>query len=307
MVKGRFNWYAYLSFFFIFIFLCISIYLLINPQLILKSKAGLNSSAAFVGLIILVLTAFLFYVVAKVIYFVTIDTDTISIKGVFKKKQISYSEIKSINLFSIENLYLSTGSMTIGIRIELENDKKFIIADPFYSNIDKLKLALSENFKEKIMPYYTQKAERLSQTDFEDDFEKYAGNPITSFNGILFIGVILMLLLIPINNRQNLQPAHFFLITPIIMFYLGLGWQLNYFLISNKRLIVKNHFLFWTNREFDIRNIIVVNFEHPHKRSMALRITTKDFKSKMFSAGSLRDRHWIQIKEKLERSGITTI
>ena len=307
MIKGKLNWHAYLSFFFVLFFLSLSIYLLINPQLTFKSKVGFTSSASFVGIIVLFLTIFLFYVVAKVVYLVTIDTNTISIKGVFKKKLISYTEIKSINLFSVENFYLSTGSITISIRIELENGEKFIIADPFYSNVNKLKSTLSENFKEKIKPFQIQKNERSNQTNFEEDFEKFAGNPITSINGILLIGITLALAGIVLNKNSNLKPADLFIITPFIMFYLGFGYQLNYFLISNKRFVVKNHLLPWIKKEFDISKIVVVNFEHPHKRSQALRITTSDFKSKIFYAGSLRDKNWIQLKEKLERLGITII
>lgn len=297
MVRSRFNAYAYLSFFFVAVFLILSLYLLLHPQLNLKGKTGKTFPAPLVGFVILLLTFFLFYVLAKVIYFITID-NSISIKGVFRKKQIERSEIKSIDLFSREDFYWSTGSVTIGTRIELENGEKFIIADPFYRNIDIIKQTLSEGFKEKIKPYNTNKSARLTQTVFDDDLEKFAGNSYTSFNGLLFLGFILFFVLM-ILYKQNLQVAHLFLILPVIILYFGFGSQLNYFLISKNRLIVKNHLLFWVNKVYYIDDITHVNFESPYRRSEALRITTSNFKSRLYSAGSLRRKDWRALKEKL--------
>src|SRR5687768_2099823 len=153
MVKGRFNGYVYLSVFFVAVFLILSIYLFSNPQLILKGRTGHTFPAPLIGLIFLLLTSFLFYVLAKVIYLVTLDASSITIKGIFKRKQIERSEIKSIDLFSKEDFHWSAGSVTIGTRINLGNGQKIIIADPFYKNIAQLKQTIAENFKEKIIEH----------------------------------------------------------------------------------------------------------------------------------------------------------
>ncbi len=157
MIKAKFNWYAYLSFFFVLGFLTLSIYLLVHPQLTFKSKLGFTSYAPLVGIIFLILTIFLFIALAKAIYLVTVGTDAICIKEILRRIEISSAEIKSINLFSKEDFYWSAAATTIGIRIELKNEQSFIIADPFYSNIDVVKKTLSENFKEKTIPYLTRK------------------------------------------------------------------------------------------------------------------------------------------------------
>ncbi|MFI5133100.1 MAG: hypothetical protein ACHQEB_02135, partial [Chitinophagales bacterium] len=82
------------------------------------------------------------------------------------------------------------------------------------------------------------------------------------------------------------------------------GYQLHYFLFSNKNLIVKKHFFFWINKSYNIEDITEVNFEEANKQAKALRITTKDFKSKKYQAGSLREKDWNELKEKLKSMDI---
>lgn len=101
-------------------------------------------------------------------------------------------------------------------------------------------------------------------------------------------------------KKQTIVPAHLFLLIPLSIFYLGFGYRLDYFLISNEHIVVKNHFLPWINKSYDIDDIVEINFENPSKRSKSLRITTKNFKSKLYSAGSLREKKWIELKEKLK-------
>ena len=44
--------------------------------------------------------------------------------------------------------------------------------------------------------------------------------------------------------------------------------------------------------------------ETPHKQSTSLRIITNDFQSKMYQAGSLRDKTWTKLKEYLLKKEI---
>lgn len=298
MVKGRFNGYFYLPFFFTLGFFIVSIYLFASPQLTLKGRTGHTFPAPLIGLIFFLLTSFLFYVLAKVIYLVTIDASSITIKGVFKRIQIERSEILSIDLFSREDFHWSAGTVTIGTRINLENGQKIVIADPFYSNIARLKQTITENFKEKIIEH-SEKLNKKSNPLSETDFEKFAGNPHTSFNGLMLYGFIIFVAVL-LMIKQNFQSAHLFLILPFTIFYLGFGYQLNYFLVSNHRLVVKNHILFWVNKHYDINDIAAINLETHSKRSTGLRITKNNFKSKLYSAGSLRRKNWVALKEKLK-------
>jgi hypothetical protein len=302
MVKSRFNFYGYFSILASVAFFVLSITLLVN-QKDLKTRGGHIISSVIPGVIILLLSIFLFYILAKVIYVIKIGESFISIKGIFKNRHLEVYEIKSINLFSRQNL---AGTVTIATLIELEDGNKLIIADPFYRNIDAIKTALDENFREKIIPYHKKRSAISRRELFDDEPEKFAGNPIISMNGILFFGLAIALS-IAILSRYDPQATPLFLLIPIGVFYLLFGSQLNYFVISKDQFIVRNHFLFWINRVYDIDNIVQAGIEFHHKRSDALRITTADFKTRLYCAGSLREKNWIDLRKKLEDSGILFI
>jgi hypothetical protein len=132
----------------------------------------------------------------------------------------------------------------------------------------------------------------------ESKLEKFAGNPYTSLNGILFIFIIILNLYIYLSRKPVIiKLDDFFLLFLIPVGYFFFGSQLNYFLLSNKRLIVKNHFLFWVNTSYSIDSIAGTSFENVYKRSDALRITTNDNKSNRYSAGSLRSKHWELLRD----------
>ncbi len=289
---------TYFSFAFTIFTFIAAIYLLCHPDLKLRGRSGPDFPAPLIGFIFIILTAILFYIYAKVIYLVKIDADTIYIYGVFKKRKLSITEIKSINLFSKENFYWSAGSYTIGTRIELENGERVIIADPFYHNIGSIKQVLSESFIEKLVVNPSKKTNFPRNSTRETDFEKFSGNPHTSVNGLFLYAMILFFILL-FFNKKDLQPAHLFLILPFLIFFFGFSYHLNYFLISNKRLVVKNHILPWVNRVYDLEEIAEVNFEHAPKLSDGLRITTRNFKSNVYRSGSLRSKHWAALKDKL--------
>lgn len=298
MVKSKFNYLICLNYFLVFALIA-GIISLFYFKIVGFDESGKKE----IGILaIFFLSLFLFYTTSRWANKVTIDGQTIIVRGLLKKRIINYAEIASINLFSFENFYWSTatGSKTIATRINLGNGDKIVIADPFYKNIGEIKTALDENFKDKIEPLRNPGSKTTSNnTVIESEFERFSGNPYTSFNGIMVFGWTIFILSLPVFIKRPVVPAHLFLLFPTIFLLLGFGYQLNYFLVSNQRVIVKNHFLFWINKKYDIGNIVAADFETPYRRSQALRITTRDFKSKVYCAGSLRDRHWKALRKRL--------
>jgi len=245
----------------------------------------------------------------RLAYIIKIGDRILSIKGVFINKIIYSSDIRSINLFSKEGFMWSFGFFTtISVRIELETGKRIIIADPFYRNISQIKKSLSENFNEKINPPKILKEQPTTGTIPENDPEKFAGNPYTSYNGIVIVGWPIFILVLFIFIKRPLAPPDIFFPVGVILLYLGCGNQLHYFLISNQHLTVKNHVFPWVNKSYNLADIVEANFETPpNKRSKSLRITTRDFRTKVFTAGSLREKHWTQLREKLESLSINFV
>ena len=90
----------------------------------------------------------------------------------------------------------------------------------------------------------------------------------------------------------------------ILIFGAVFGAQLFYFRITGDTLEIRNHLFWWYKKEYPLSDIARVVFEHIERRSNALRIRTVDFRSKAFSAGSLRDRHWAALATALKIRGI---
>jgi hypothetical protein len=272
--------------------------------LIVKTQYKGESDEKYIGAIVFsFLSVLMFYQYSRFCYLVNIDFNHIIIKGVFKRKKIAVTEIQLIDLFSKKDLYFTIGGEGITIRIDLEDGDKIILPDIFYGNIDKMKIALIENFKGKIVPYKTGRDNVSSSTKVEIEPEKFSGNGYFNFNTLLFYGLTIFFVSIPFTTKIP-DMSYFIILICIIIFYLLFGYQLHYFVISNDQFIVKNHFLFWINKIYNIDDIIEANIESQRRRSDALRIYTTDFKSKLYVAGSLRSKHWNALKEKIKNLGI---
>lgn len=245
----------------------------------------------------LVPSILLFITIAKRAVSITITNEYISINGCFTRKTIYQNDIKSIDLISMQDLYLSIGKITISTSIELMNGEKIILADPFYKNITALKNFLNKNFGKKIKPLNSLRTTSFVMPDFETDFEKYSGSAYFNLRSVLFYGFVILILILVLTKPISSKSLPLVIILPII--YFGFGTQLYYFLISNKRIVVKNHLLPWLNTTYYVDDIIAINFESPYNHSEALRITTKDFNSRAYCAGSLRQKDWNNLKQKL--------
>lgn len=271
-------------------------------------ERGKNSKISPILGVILILTLVFYalYIMAKKIFIIKINSQKIDIQGIFKRFIVNEADIASIDFFSKASYYLLIGQITIVTEIELITGERIIIADPFYRNIGKLKQVIAKNFKEKIIPYISERKIKSSSFLQVNDFEKIAGNPYTCFNTLLLAGMIISFFLMQfLPNKVN--DIKFASLIMSVVLYFGLGLQMNYFLISGQDLIVKNHYFFWFTKIYKIENIIAVNFENPYRRSEALKIVTNDFESKLYGAGSLREKDWKALKEKTDELGICFI
>jgi hypothetical protein len=88
--------------------------------------------------------------------------------------------------------------------------------------------------------------------------------------------------------------------------YLLFGIQMNYFLIDNGSLFIKNHYFPWFYKQIKLTDIAEVNIETPYRRSTSLKIVTRDFKSEIYGGGSLRDINWNELLTDLKTIGIPT-
>lgn len=300
MVKSKYSLHALAG---IFAFLGMAgmiLYFSTTVNLWEKSeKTGLPNFILLIFLLLLTLS-FLFWLL-KIIPNISIGDKHIQIGGLVSKiKTITNDDIKKVNLFAPGSIMSWT---TIVTRIELTNGKFIKIANPEYRNIGKMRLALIENFPDKIKSFHSERKNTDTYPISKGEFLKFSGSPIFNFNTIMFGG--LMLFMLSIVFSQN-RPKDIWLALSLCLplFYFILGHQSYYFLIDRDLMTIRNHFFFWINKKILLKDIIAANFEHPGKLSKSLRITTKDFKSKYYSAGSLREKDWKALKEKIDELGI---
>jgi hypothetical protein len=133
--------------------------------------------------------------------------------------------------------------------------------------------------------------------------EVYAGNPYTSLNTITIL-VFALILLFVVFKPPFKQSVFIGTFCTTAFFFLLNGWQMNYFIIDNDKLIIKNHYFPWIRKSYYLTDITEIATEMPHRRSISLRVITVNQESKLYGAGSLRTRHWDKLQEDLEKIGI---
>jgi len=232
---------------------------------------------------------------------ISIDDQTIS----FGNERFYLKEIKKV---------LLTGKMPFRfiIRIPMEgtalifNDgKEKFIFDDMYSNSWEIKSFLDQSIinKQEYVPYKISRVDPNKLT-FER-IETYKGNQFTSFRGIFLWGLIGFFILLMIFKMKSPPVGALIFITVFSTFwFLFNSWLMHFFELTSEYLIVKNHNLFWLTKVYSFKDIKEVVYESQSKQPNCLRIITKDYKNRLYPAGTLRDRTWLELKKKFELKGI---
>lgn len=137
--------------------------------------------------------------------------------------------------------------------------------------------------------------------------KKYAGNPYTCSNTISMAAAYLFLFLFfLIKSRYDKAAIYAIPISLLIVFLLYMI-DMNYFIIDNGDLVIKNHCLPWKRKVVPLINIKEFETKRHYNRSRALRIVTKDHHTKLFCAGSLRKQDWRSLVNALKNRGVQKI
>jgi len=262
---------------------------------------------------------FIFYSIRYIIINfpkIIVDKSGISFSTYFKKEFYNWNEIENIQITGKQNLTFLFSTMPIeATTLNLKSGKqKYIWADN-YSNISEIRILLekaekllSENkTKMNSLDFKINRNQKvLNQINFKDKIE-FNGNHFLSANGLMFYGFIIFVLFMFFQNPTkmiNNYKALLFIITVGTVMCGIFSFKMHYFIITEKYIIVKNSIWFWHSKIYEIENVKELVIESPHKQSTSLRIITKDYQSKMYQAGSLRDSTWTEMKEYLLKKGI---
>lgn len=94
------------------------------------------------------------------------------------------------------------------------------------------------------------------------------------------------------------------LIISLSLSYFAFGRELHYFYLSDNYLVIKHHLIPWSKKVFQLDEIKEIVLETPYRQANTLRVITKQFVSKKYTAGSLRNNTWRKLKQKFKSLNI---
>ncbi len=134
--------------------------------------------------------------------------------------------------------------------------------------------------------------------------KKYAGNPWLTFKTILLLVILISYpLLLWSRFYEDAVPAGTVTVLIVVMHYMNTHIQMNYFVIKDNALIIRNHYSFREQTIFPLHEIGSFEIIKPRKLSTSLKVFTTNGKSQVFIAGSLNKKDWEEFKKDMTGAG----
>jgi len=193
-----------------------------------------------------------------------------------------------------------------GTAVLFNNGTEKILFDDMYSNSSEIKLFLEQVVlkKQEFNPNSTKEI-RQDAIQFGNE-ETFKGNQFTSFRGISLWGLIGFFTFLLISKWQSPPIGLLIFFGTFGTFWFILhSWLMHYFGLTKDYLIVRNHNFIWKLKIYRFTDIKEVVYETQGKQPNCMRIITNDFRNKLYPAGTLRDKSWLDLKDKLEAKGVT--
>lgn len=259
-----------------------------------------------------ILFGFLVYSILKIPNII-VSEEGIHFKSIVSKRTIHWKEIDKIDV--IAKRFPFWGNPEDASILVLTTGEKVYIRIECYKNgpeirqlLNEANKLLSENKSVSISAILLRPAKSYDQPiGPHEEFKEFRGTPYFNFNAIIIYGVVFGLLIGTRKATLGRPEILLLLMIPIAASYLGIGLVFNYFLVSDKHLVIRNSFLWWKRRSNTIDEIREVIFFVDNRTKMkpnAMKVITKDFRVKIHPAAGLWARHWKALKQHLESIGI---
>jgi hypothetical protein len=190
-----------------------------------------------------------------------------------------------------------------GVLLKFKGQKERVFLDALYGNSYQIKQFIQSEIIDKV-DYDPKKIIEANPLEIENDqFIKYKGLQFFNFRAIFLFGILIGLVYASILKIHSVGLLIFFVILGTLVFF-GFSWFLYYFELSDQYFLVRNHDRFWVKEIYKLSDIREIVFEQEDRMPDCLRIITKDFKSELYPAASLRYKIWRKLKEDLEKKNI---
>jgi len=306
IISKRHIFKFYLSVIFVFIFFSsVGAVLLHNTNdLIQKGQMELKDYFLPIAALFLFFLAFYsVYTFRKNSPIIIIDPQRKSIN--FGSESFDLNEIKEISLTGKFPFRFIIKIPMEGASFVFNNGNKKFIFDDMYSNAWQLKKYIDQVIIHK-NAFSESEAQKESNIDlrFENE-EIFKGNPLISLRGISLWGLIGFFLGLMIFKMKSPTMGFIIFFFGFSTFWFLLNsWMMHYFSLTKDYFIVRNHNFFWMQKIYRINEIREIVFETQPRQPNCLRIITNDFRHKLYPAGTLRDKTWLYLKERLEVKGV---
>lgn len=223
----------------------------------------------------------------------------------FGKKSFRLKDIEEVKLTGKRYFRYIFFTYMEATTLVFKDGTEKVIFDSVYSNSHKIKSFLKQVVidEKEYKPYQVSKIDKKN-LPFEPK-EYFKGNPFFSFRGIMLWGFILFLSYLfffkPFPNKNI--PYVFLGVYGLFWFVLN-SWMMYFFGLTKNHLIVKNHYFLWEIKTYKLTDIHEIVYESQGRSPNCMRIITKDFKYKLYRAGTLRDKTWIKLMHQLQEKGI---
>lgn len=260
--------------------------------------ASIKDIGSFLFIIFIALTVYFNYSFIINSPKIILTKEGIHIKNIF----YSWKDLNQVKLTGKSSLFFSPSECAF---LSFNNFKTIKIHDDLYSNSSEMKCFIQDVVIDKKEKFEYPKTITNEINGDNEFFIPYKGNPIFSFRGILMWGLIMFFIFLLFFSKKNITIKIYMIFIPLCIFWFLINaWLMCYFEISKNYFTVKNHYFFWKNDLYKVSNIKEIVFETQYKQPNKLRIITNDFKYKVYPAGSLTDKIWIEMKKELETKNV---
>jgi hypothetical protein len=226
-------------------------------------------------------------------------------KILIKDKIYYWKDIKNIEMTGKKKFGLFIYPME-ATTLEFENNTIVNIFDDMYSNSWKIKSFIKQIIVDK-KDKFEISINKTDKKEIENEyFEVFRGSPFFSFRGIILWSLILLSLLFLLFIEEKISRVDFLKIfIPLGSFWFVFNsYCMHYFELSKNYFVIKNHFFWWIKTIYKNSEIENIVFENQSNRVNSLRIISKNYKQKVYLAGTLNNKKWLKLKTEFEGKNI---
>lgn len=296
--RHPFNFYGALLFGFLFLATLGSFVIYIA---FLEEALSAQIIMSISGVLICFLACYMVYAYWKNTPTITVDTQYLNVGS----QTYSLDRIQKVVLTGKMPFRFIINLPMEGTLIQLKDGTDLVFCDGMYSNSWEVKSFLQHVVlrKNELNNFQLKKISRKELRFIKT--EVFKGNQFLSLRGVLLWGIIGLFTYAFIIKSPNLKLGGQLLLSGLILFWVVIhAWMMHYFEISTNYVLVRNHIFFWKMKAYALSDIEEIVFEAEGRRPNCMRIITRDFRNKLYPAGTLRRKTWLEMKKRLESKGI---